>query len=112
MPAQGELRGPKARQGGGDWDANADDFAVWVEPQPGEQCKAWRVLDHSFLPTEPISGQLKEMAGHHCQEMAPVGSSICTPCHRRRIRIRFRRLSLEHRTRIAEQTGRPLEEIR
>lgn len=113
MPAQGELRGPKAtdaRMGGGDWDANAADFAVWTEPQPGDPCKAYLVGSRSLLPDE-LAADPNYGGAHICGNWAPIGSSICTPCHRRRIRTRYKRLSLEHRTRISQQTGRPLEEI-
>lgn len=115
MPAQGELRGPKAqeqkaRRGGGDWDANADDFAEWVEPQPGDQCRAYLMGEHSVLFEE--IDPLQSIIARVCTRMAPVGSSICTPCHRRRIRTTARRKSLEHRQCIAEQTGKPLEEIK
>lgn len=96
MPAQGELRG-----GGGDWDSHAEDVVVvFVEPDPGEQCAEWL----------PHSGPTREL--RQCVNWAPVGLSICTPCHRRRLKERTQRLSLEHRQRIADQTGRPLEEIR
>jgi hypothetical protein len=110
MPAQGELRGPKARNGGGDWDANADDFAEWVEPEPGDPCKALLIGSRSLLPEELAPDEVNSGA-HICSNWAPVGSSICTPCYRRRIRTRNLRLSLERRTRTAEETGKPLEEI-
>lgn len=111
MPAQGELRGPKARQTGGDWDANADDFKAWVEPEPGEQCKAFIFGEHSLLEGELYPHELEGSIGGHCRNMAPVGASICTPCHRRRIRVRFKRSSLDHRMRISAQTGKKLCDI-
>lgn len=95
MPAQGERR-----RGGGDWDSHAEDVVVgFVEPDPGEQC-AERIAAYADGRTA------------RCNSLAPVGLSICTPCHRRRLKERARRLSLEHRQRIADQTGRPLKEIR
>lgn len=86
--AQGEYRGGAPRRGGGDWDANADDFAIFVEPQPGEQC---------------VEGD--------CTNFAPVGLTICTPCHRRRIKESARRKSLEQRTASARRRGVPLEQV-
>lgn len=115
MPAQGELRGPQAarkRHGGGDWDAHASDLAspVFVEPNPGDRCRAYRVGSTSLLPAEGAFSVQPAAAGR-CDVTAPLGSSICTPCHRRRIAARYRRLSHEHRARIAAETGRPIEEI-
>lgn len=116
MPPQGELRGPKAqdqtiRRGGGDWDANEDDFAEWVEPQPGEQCKAFLMGITSVLMNSDVQTLMFVEKPRPCTNMAPVGSSICTPCHRRRIRARYKKLSLEHRRRISARTGKPLSEI-
>lgn len=69
MPAQGEYRGPQGgapRKGGGDWDAHASDAEIWIEPEPGELC-TWCHATY-----------------------APIGSSLCTPCYRARVRLRNR----------------------
>lgn len=124
MPAQdghplaGDDDQLERRRGGGDWDAHPDDLAGWVEPDPGGLCQAYRVGGRPIVPGEPITAAgrpstREELArlGPRCGHDAPVGFSLCTPCHRARIADRHARLSLEHRRRIAELTGRPLSSI-